>query len=93
MIFNCKCGSQVHLSTNARPDDLPINLMCFHCFKEEGLKLYAIEYDFPPLRAINWSKVFARNHDDAMDILKQLKQGIRIRDCIDISNRFQDANS
>lgn len=93
MYFNCKCDSQVHLNTNARPDSLPINLMCFDCFKKDNVKLYAVEYDTPPLRGINWLNILARNHDEAIGNVKQLRQGIRIRDCIDISYRFQGSDS
>lgn len=79
MFFNCDCGTQVHLYTKIDKQEQPINLLCFKCYKEKNVRLYEIEYETPPIRAIFQAKVFAETKELARMILQEYKGECTIR--------------
>lgn len=74
MYFSCNCGTRGHISAKS---ELPINMVCFDCFKFNDLYLYSVCYRSPTDTKTNGKeykvKVFASSGEEAIKIVAKLK--------------------
>lgn len=70
MLFNCQCGTQIHLNTQLHPDKNILNLMCLPCFKEIKPDVYIISYYTEGENCLKEIKIIANTKDEAIEILK-----------------------
>lgn len=73
--FKCTCNTVVHLNLRADQNQtLPLNVVCFKCFQNNGYDLFLVTYQSSPKEDTQQQEVVARTEEEAITVIKSFNE-------------------